>query len=534
MAKNAYVKLNIRPNGTFLTMYPPAEGGRGVFVEEIEAYLDKVFEGKYEKVMVREEIRKPLTAIRDVQITKEVIHTVNEMLIITIAPDRMWVRGKFYPPSDGGQLMTKDDIIQTMIKSGVKYGVVDANVEAFLSSRAYDETYILAEATKQEEGSDAEIKFYFNTDLTQKPKVNEDGSVDFHHLDVISSVSQGDLLAELIPAVQGKPGIDVCGGLLRPVKVKQKILRVGKNIKLSEDGLKAYSEVNGHATVEGEQVFVSNMYEVPANVDTSTGDIEYEGNVLVHGNVIAGYTIKAKGDIVVEGVVEGAILEAGGHIILKRGIQGMDRGVLKAYGNVISKFIESATVEAGGYVSADAIMHSTVSAKGDITVDGKKGYITGGTIRSGTQVSARTIGSAMGTVTNLEVGIEPEILTEYHELGKELETLKDEREKNMQILLSLAKRIKLGEKLAPDKMLQFKKSNEARETMTKREEEITERMKYLKESIDNYEGGCVRVHNTVYSGTKLTISNAAYYVKSDVSFARFSKAQGDVKIESYY
>ena len=77
----------------------------------------------------------------------------------------------------------------------------------------------------------------------------------------------------------------------------------------------------------------------------------------------------------VEGVVEGAVLTAGGHIILKRGIQGMEhRGVLKATGNIISRFIESATVEAGGYVSADAIMHSKVVAKSDITVDGKKGY----------------------------------------------------------------------------------------------------------------------------------------------------------------
>ena len=188
------------------------------------------------------------------------------------------------------------------------------------------------------------------------------------------------------------------------------------------------------------------MYEVPANVDTSTGDIEYEGNVLVHGNVLAGFSITAKGDIVVEGVVEGANLCAGGHIILKRGIQGMDRGVLKANGNISSRFIERATVEAGGYVSADAIMHSNVSAKGDITVDGKKGYITGGTIRSGSLVSAKTIGSSMGTNTNIEVGIEPAIISEYHELGKEQETLKEEQEKNLQILMALAKRIKLGEK----------------------------------------------------------------------------------------
>lgn len=533
MAKNAYVKLSVRPNGTFLTLYPPVEGGRNLIIDEVEAYLDKVIQGGYEKVVVREELKKPLLAVREMLITKEQLPPINETVVVTIAADRLSVKGRFYPPTEGGQLLDREDIVSEMVRAGVKYGVAEATIAEFLSNRQYEETLIIAEATCQVEGSDAEITYFFNTDLTQKPKVNEDGSVDFHHLDVISSVCAGDLLAELKPAVQGKPGIDVCGGLLRPVKVKQKILRVGKNIKLSEDGLKAYSEVNGHATVEGEQIFVSNMYEVPANVDTSTGDIEYEGNVLVHGNVLAGFSIKAKGDIVVEGVVEGANLRAGGHIILKRGIQGMDRGVLNANGNVISRFIESATVEAGGYISADAIMHSNVSAKGDITVDGKKGYITGGIIRSGTLVSAKTIGSSMGTSTNIEVGIEPAIITEYHDLGKEQEGIKEEQEKNLQVLMALAKRIKLGEKLPPDKMLQFKKANEARERMTKYEEEIVERMKVLKETIDNYEGGCVKVSSTAHPGVKLTISNAVYYVKTETSYCRFVKAQGDVKIDSY-
>ena len=533
MAKSAYVKLSVRPNGTFLTLYPPADGGRNLIIDEVEAYLDKVILGGYEKVMVREELKKPLLAVRDVLVKNEQIPPVNETVIVYISGERLVARGRFYPPSEGGRLLDKDDIVSEMVRAGVKYGVAEANIAEFIENRQYSDYVTLAEATKQVEGSDAEITFFFNTDLTQKPRVNEDGSVDFHHLDMISTVSAGDLLAELKPAVQGKPGIDVCGGLLRPVKVKQKILRVGKNIKLSEDGLKAYSEVNGHATVEGEQIFVSNMYEVPANVDTSTGDLEYEGHVLVHGNVLAGFSITAKGDIVVEGVVEGANLRAGGHIILKRGIQGMDRGVLHANGNVISRFIESATVEAGGYVSADAIMHSNVSAKGDITVDGKKGFITGGVIRSGSMVSAKTIGSSMGTSTNIEVGIEPAIITEYHELGKEQENIKDEQEKNLQVLMALAKRIKLGEKLPPDKLLQFKKANEARDRMTKYEEEIVERMKVLKESIDNYEGGIVKVSSVAHPGVKLTISNAVYYVKNETSYCRFVKAEGDVKIESY-
>ena len=533
MAKNAYVKLSIRPNGTFLTLFPPVEGGRSLLIDEVEAYLDKVILGGYEKVLVREELKKPLLAVREVLIKKEQIPPVNETVVVSIMADRLSAKGRFYPPTAGGQLLDKNDIISEMVKTGVKYGVAEPVIEAFLNNRQYEETLTLAEATLQVEGTDAEITYFFNTDLTQKPRVNEDGSVDFHHLDVISSVSAGDLLAELKPAVQGKPGIDVCGGLLRPVKVKQRILRTGKNIKLSEDNLKAYSEVNGHATLEADTIFVSNMYEVPANVDTSTGDIEYEGNVLVHGNVLAGFTITAKGDIVVEGVVEGANLTAGGHIILKRGIQGMDRGVLKADGNVISRFIESATVEAGGYVSADAIMHSTISAKGDISVDGKKGYITGGTIRSGSMVSAKTIGSSMGTATSIEVGIEPAIIAEYHDLGKEQENVKEQQEKNLQILLALAKRIKLGEKLAPDKLLQFKKANETKESLEKYEAEILERMKVLKDTIDNYEGGCVKVSSTIHPGVKLTISNAVYYVKTEASYCRYIKEAGDVKLVSY-
>ena len=110
---------------------------------------------------------------------------------------------------------------------------------------------------------------------------------------------------------------------------------------------------------------------------------------------------------------------------------------------------------------------------------------------------------------------------------------KEEQEKNLQILMTLAKRIKLGEKLAPDKLLQFKKANEAKDTMTKREEEIVERMKVLKETIDTYEGGCVKARSTIHPGVKLTISNAVYYVKSEVAYCRFVKSQGDVKMDSY-
>ena len=123
------------------------------------------------------------------------------------------------------------------------------------------------------------------------------------------------MIARLIPAVPGQPGHDVFGNELKPREVQSLRLSYANNIYVSDDGTELYSEVTGHASLVQGKVFVSGVYEVPADVDNSIGDINYPGNVSVKGNVKSGFVIHADGDIVVEGVVEGAELYAGGQII---------------------------------------------------------------------------------------------------------------------------------------------------------------------------------------------------------------------------
>ena len=77
---------------------------------------------------------------------------------------------------------------------------------------------------------------------------------------------------------------------------------------------------------------------------------------------MTGYTVKATGDITVNGAVEGATLISGGKIVIKRGMQGMEKGVMRAGGDIISNFIESSKVHASGRIITDAIMHSDVEA----------------------------------------------------------------------------------------------------------------------------------------------------------------------------
>ena len=55
---------------------------------------------------------------------------------------------------------------------------------------------------------------------------------------------------------------------------------------------------------------VSNTLEIDQNVDFSTGNIDFPGNVIVHRSVKDCFTVKARDDIEVRGLIEAATLIA--------------------------------------------------------------------------------------------------------------------------------------------------------------------------------------------------------------------------------
>ncbi|MGN1083999.1 MAG: FapA family protein, partial [Lachnospiraceae bacterium] len=164
---------------------------------------------------------------------------------------------------------------------------------------------------------------------------------------------------------------------------------------------------------------------------------------------------------------------------------------------------------------------------------GKKGFITGGSTRCGQLIEAKTVGSNMGTNTLLEVGVDPTIAEEYRRLEKQLPELEAEKEKAGQTLVMLVKKLKQGEQLPVDKLLLLKQSQKRIGEIDIRTEEIEKRLDELKDDMEMKSNGMVRVSQTAYSGCKITIAGAVYYVKTELSHARFVKDRGDVKIDAY-
>ena len=524
---NGFFYLMHKSDGTYLKLIPNQLGGAKVRIDEIIEYLASKRMYDYNKTPIIYALNS-LVEPTEVKITNDIILPEQESVIITISDDALRVTARFYPPSDRGALMNRNDIIGAAVAKGVKFGLNEALITEYLKKRVYCTDIVIAQALMPVEGKDAKIVYFFNTKVTRKPKMNTDGTVDFHQLELINHVKENDVLAELIPMDIGKSGIDVKGRMIKQKAVHNYVLRHGKKIRTSEDGLKLISEVNGHVYLAGDKVFVSDLYEIKSDIDLSTGDIDYNGSVSIRGNVRTGFTVRANGSIFVDGVVEGATLISDAGIILSRGMQGMNRGKLITKGDVVAKFIENATVECDGSVTAEAILHSKIYAGKEINVTGKRGFVTGGELHSATDIRVKTAGSTMGTVTVLEVGIDPQISIEFRELEKQMKEYNREIYKLKQII-DLFQR-KYNGQVPADKMVTFQVTQETYEQNLIQLEKITERFEELSKLLSDNSIGNIVIDKTIYSGCKLIISNITYYVRQEMFGKRFVKDGIDIKI----
>lgn len=529
MAANGYFELIQKEDKMWLSVHPPEEGGESVTTEEIMKYLDCISFPDYD-IVALDGYMKSESFSNPMKLSDTVIIPERERMMVSITEKGERALARFYPPSTGGSQLTEDDIVSDLKMAGIRHGIKKKAIEHFLKNHEYCRDYIIAEATLPIQGNDAKIRYYFDVNVTAKPKLNEDGSVDFHQLGNIKGVKKGDKLATLTPANRGRAGISVTGKPLPPKKVKYRHLRFGRNIAISEDKCVLYSKVSGHVTLVDDMVMVSNIYKVPANVDASTGDIVYEGTVEVAGNVNTGYRIEAEGDIIVNGVVEGATLISGGNIVLKRGMQGMEKGELKAEGNITAKFLENCKVFCKGKLKADAILHSEVQCEETVEVLGRKGLINGGSVRTYAMIHATCLGSTMGALTEVEVFSDIDLIKKTNTLREKIEERESELAKMDKVASGVKSLLASGQEVMPEQVQYIKQATINKPVYVKEVREMKLERENLLARIERNKTACIKVEDMVYSGVKIIIRDVSKHIHDNVSRCRFVREGADIRM----
>ncbi|MCR4797667.1 MAG: FapA family protein [Lachnospiraceae bacterium] len=525
---NAYMQIEIADSNAICHYYPAVDGGRPLQVKEAESYLDAHDITGYDKM----EFHRLISSSEPGELNLGVCPNIDfaEVMYSKISLDKMKITCWFYPPSLEGPHMNAKDIMAELNRKGVVFGIDQEKILEFLDQHYYNTEYVFAMGKQPVIGKDAKIEYFFNTNPSLKPKHLDDGSVDYRDLNTICEVQKGDLLARLIPEEKGENGKDITGREIPTRTVKSTRLSYGKNITANETKTEIFSAVTGHVTLVGGQVFVSDVYEVPADVDNSTGNIDYNGNVHIGGSVRGGFTVRATGDVIVDGVVEDAFIECDGQVIVKCGIHGMNKGVIDAKGNVIIQFIENAKVFSGGYIETGSILYSEVNASEDILVTDKKGFITGGMIRAGGKVESRIIGSSMGAMTKIEVGMAPDKKEQYATLQKSIMMLSQKINKINPIVKTYQDYLKAGKALDKKNLMYLNNMMvELRENKKKLEDD---RMIFnsLHQELLNSKHAKVVITRDIFPGVNITISDISITTKDKRSYCMFEKKNGEICI----
>ncbi len=523
---NGYFQIQISEKGVSLLLSPPIGEGEKIRVAELKEYLNMV--GVPYDVMA---INSALANMGDEEIVLFLspmkLEPVDEKCNVYVNSDKMTAVMRLYPPSAGGRSLSKAHIMEQIARIRVRAGIDEDAILMALEERPYCTDIIVAQGKLPTPGRDGSIVYHFDTDSTARPELLEDGTVDFFKLNNLHQCTKGQVLAEIIPEQKGENGFDVYGSVLLAREVKRVTFDHGRNMEKSKDGLQLISMVDGHVSLVGHAVFVSDVYSVE-DVGTSTGNIEYHGDVEVKGNVCENFSVKTDGNVFVSGVVEGAVIEAGGNIIIARGMHGQNKGRLKAGGNVIAKFISAAEVEAAGFVEAEQFVNAKVSAGTNINADAGKGLITGGKVVAKGMINARNIGSPMGAATIVEIGTDVESKKRLAELQKSVGEKSKTIPQMKKVLEDTTKKLKAGVKLTQD---QIKNARMLQVTLADSQAKIQEELKEIErldKLLKNEGPAQIVLRGTMYQGVVVSISGATMTVKKEYTYCRLIKKDGDV------
>ena len=447
--------------------------------------------------------------------------------LVTVSRDCMTAYLTIDLPAEA-KLPTADEVKEKLVAAGVQFGILEDSISYAL--RLPGEKVLCAEGNAAVNGIDACIIQLTDTSERGRPVELEGGIVDFKNLNLFIMVEKNQVLAEKKPATSGTPGKDILGREVQAKAGKDVALIAGKHMEVV-DGLKLTSTTAGQLLFVGGKMNVTPVLEIKGDVDLSTGNIEFVGDVLVRGSVSDGFQVRATGNIDVSGIVSGGFVE-GQNVTIRLGIVGMNRTQVVARGSAAAKFIENATVIAEeDILVSDVVLHSQLRAAKRIKVGGKRGQIVGGLAIAGVEIVAKSVGTSLGTVTELQAGVNPQISDEYHALRHEIKNIEDSLNQINQGVNKLKSVEPKG--LAPDRRDILLKLTRTQFTLMGQVEAKKNRLAEIEALLDGMRGGQIRISDTLFPGVKIVIGSSVKLINEPIKFVVFYAEEDEVKLRPF-
>jgi uncharacterized protein (DUF342 family) len=555
---NGYITITTESDGIYVTIFPPVGKGKMVTLADLKQELEKSNVGSINNTilsqLVKQQNGRPqkisnITASRP-EATQCFVELSDDAMVakITIIP----------PQSDTEKFQTIGDVRNALTQHQVVFGIDEtkmselaARLEEMASSKNMIESVEMEVAFGMpvKDGVDASLEFLYKKETEAAASEatpeglpeDDEGRIDYRAVHQIDNVTKGTVLARKIPAQPGIPGKTVRGETIEPKVGKDIEVIASKGVIVSPENPSEWiADSEGQVIVKDNKISVLALYEIPGDVDFSTGNIDFIGTVIIRGDVKDGFKVFAGEDLVINGVVEAAELKCGGRLTIAGGLSGGDRAQVTCERDATIKYVRNAVVKVGGNLTVNqAIMHSKVTVGNKVVVAGKKGVIVGGQVVAGIEIIAASMGSNFATPTEVIVGEMLGLREELQQAENELKLAVENLEKTKKGIVFLKDlQAKLGGTLPPDKKELFTKLTRAQFKLMADTKTLTEKkQKIEKQEADGAEDRRKRTRvaclGIIHTGVKITINRASRQISEEIKYCTLTEIDGEIKVGPY-
>ena len=268
---------------------------------------------------------------------------------------------------------------------------------------AYVEWTIDKQKAEQEQAEQAEADV--GTKTPADPSIQQ--TTSHYDRSVFTIVKTGDELGVVHHATSGQDGRSVTGKNLAAREGKALDFKHDESIMIGK-GNKILAQADGVLDRSGNTICIRDTIEVDEYVDFNTGNITFNGNVVIQKGIRDCFKVQADGDVEVRGLIEAANIITGGELRALGGFAGREQGTAQVAGDLKAKYLDAVTTNVRGNLNVDReVINCNNTVLGQI--DSPRGAIIGGETLVAGSVDISEIGSEGMPLTTLQVGVVPHL-----------------------------------------------------------------------------------------------------------------------------
>jgi len=320
----------------------------------------------------------------------------------------------------GGKLPTLGTIKSLAVKNRIVRGLSTKVIESMLNQARQSPPgavleQIVAKGLPARNGKNSKFVPLVPNALERvlKPQTGDGERVDMRNLGEVICVKVNTPVLRRTEPTKGRSGFDIKGNKIPAVAGEWVNFKMGSGTVVSDsDANLLMSAISGMPKYRDQIMNIDDTF-ICSGVNVGSGHVNYEGAVLVNGDVTEKMQIKAAGDVTINGFVESAYIESGGDIIITEGAMGKVNDThgefqckLVAAGSIHVQHGQGIDIQCSGNITVGRqLAYSRLRCGGAVIVgqiDKPMGNLFACDIISQDRVEAGTLGAVSGSTLKVD------------------------------------------------------------------------------------------------------------------------------------